>query len=103
VLNYTLIPTYGAQGAALATLVSQLFFGVMCYVICFRKFNLKWGLSQTISILAGGAALVVTIICAKQYFATTRVHFTMIAVTILIGAYLFKLFEYRHLKSLRRK
>jgi O-antigen/teichoic acid export membrane protein len=102
-LNYALIPSYGAQGAASATLVSQVFFGCMCYVICFKMFNLQWKKSQAISVLAGVTLLPLSIIYTKQYLTDTLVHFMMISVAIVLGAYLFNLFEVRHLKSLRRK
>ena len=37
VLNVKLIPQYGASGAAIATLVSQLIFGGVCFMISFQK------------------------------------------------------------------
>lgn len=102
-LNYVLIPLYGAQGAALATLVSQVFFGCMCYFVCFKMFRLRWKKSPAISVLTGVILLPLSIIYTKQYLTNTLVHFMMISVAIVLGAYLFNLFEAKHLKSLRRK
>jgi O-antigen/teichoic acid export membrane protein len=40
-LNYILIPKYQAEGASLATLLTQLLFAALCYLQCKSTFNLS--------------------------------------------------------------
>jgi len=103
IFNYTLIPIYGATGAAAATLVSQVFFGLMCYFISSRKFGLGIGFRQSIYFTIGALIIPLVIIYAKQYLDETSVHFTMIFITSIIAAYIFKLFQVKQLKSFIRK
>jgi O-antigen/teichoic acid export membrane protein len=42
ILNALLIPSYGAQGAAIATLGTQSLSALLQFVLCFRRANLNW-------------------------------------------------------------
>lgn len=41
ILNLILIPQYAAIGAALATMITQIFAGITQMLVCYRKFNFK--------------------------------------------------------------
>lgn len=97
VLNVKLIPQYGANGAAIATLVSQLIFGGVCFMISFQKFNFKLKWVDIFNQLGGVMMLLIIIIYSKQYFDNVLVHSVLIAVVVLLVAYLFKLFNVKHL------
>ena len=97
VLNVKLIPQYGASGAAIATLVSQLIFGGVCFMISFQKFSFKLKWVDIFKQLVGVMTLLIIIINFKQYFDNVLVHSVLIAVVVLLVAYLFKLFNVKHL------
>jgi O-antigen/teichoic acid export membrane protein len=97
VLNVKLIPQHGASGAAIATLVSQLIFGGVCFMISFQKFNFKLKWVDIFNQLGGVMMLLIIIIYSKQYFDNVLVHSVLIAVVVLLVAYLFKLFNVKHL------
>lgn len=103
VLNTQLIPIYGASGAAAATLSSQLLFGSICYILSMQKFMFSTSAKELIKQIFGVILLISTIVFLKQYTKDLYVHFIMIAVTILLGAYLFKLYRVKDLKSLLKK
>lgn len=97
VLNVKLIPQCGASGAAIATLVSQLIFGGVCFMISFQKFSFKLKWVDIFNQLGGVMMLLIIIIYSKQYFDNVLVHSVLIAVVVLLVAYLFKLFNVKHL------
>lgn len=97
VINVKLIPQYGASGAAIATLVSQLIFGGVCFMISFQKFSFKLKWVDIFKQLVGVMTLLIIIINFKQYFDNVLVHSVLIAVVVLFVAYLFKLFSVKHL------
>jgi len=97
VLNVKLIPQYGASGAATATLVSQFIFGGVCFMISFRKFNFKLKWVDIFKQLVGVMFLVIIIIHFRPYFDNVLVHSVLIALVVLLVAYLFKLFSVKHL------
>lgn len=99
VLNLKLIPVYGASGAATATLISQLLFGGLCYLICHFKFKFKVNFrAYTIQFL-GIALLGVLCVFGRQYIEETFVHLLMIFITVVLVAYLFDMFKLKQLKS----
>ncbi|MBT8326525.1 MAG: oligosaccharide flippase family protein [Bacteroidia bacterium] len=103
VLNGVLIPKYGATGAAIATITSQLLFGALCYQIAYKKIRFTIVKQEIIKQIVGLILLITVIIFGKQYFENVFVHVVMISLSILLVVYLYKLFEKKHLKSLVRK
>ena len=103
ILNSILIPSQGASGAAIATITSQLLFGGLCYLIAYRKIRFTVLKEELIKQVIGMIILIWVIIYAKQYLDNMYVHLMMISLTVLLVAYLYKLFEKKHLKSLIRK
>lgn len=103
ILNAVLIPIYQAQGAAVATMFSQLFFGVVCFVVCARLFDLGITIKGLILPLVGTVFLSAIILFGKQYAPNISVHFVMIAIAILLSAYLFNLYRVKDVKSLLKK
>jgi len=103
ILNATLIPIYGAKGAAIATVFSQLLFGGVCYLLSVKKFKflLAW-----VDFVKQGLAIILlflVIIVSKQYLENAYVHLLMITLSVILAAYLYNLFERKHIKSLVRK
>ncbi|MDB4161193.1 oligosaccharide flippase family protein [Bacteroidia bacterium] len=103
ILNSILIPQYKAQGAAIATMVSQLLFGFVCLLVSIKKYNLNITLHSLVTPAVGVIFLVLIILFGQQYAQNMCVHFSMIAITILLSAYLFKLYSVNDLKSLLKK
>lgn len=102
-LNSQLIPHYGSSGAAVATLVSQVLFGITCYLISFKKFQFTVDIKAITGQILGVLLLITFILVSKQYLVSVGVHLTMITLSIIIAAYLFKLFDFKQIKSLIRK
>lgn len=102
-LNSQLIPIYGAKGAAIATLISQVIFGGICYIVSVKKFKFRLVASSVLRHLFGTILLAAVILLGKQYFDQPIVHLTMITLTVILTAYFYRLFKVDQLKSLRRK
>lgn len=103
VLNIQLIPEYGAVGAASATLVSQLLFGGICYIISQRKFKfpVEWSSFMLQALSYSGLFLV--IVYGTQFLPNPIVHLAVITLTILVVAYLIRLVRTKQLKSVLKK
>ena len=99
-LNTQLIPLYGPTGAAIATAISQLLFGTICYAISFQEFGFQPKFINIIRQAFGIGMLFLVILMGKQYCSSVAVHLSMIFISILISAYMFKLFQVKDLKSL---
>lgn len=99
ILNYSLIPEMGAKGAAIATLVSQLLFGISCYFISLFTLRFKYEVSEVIRMLIGLLILFIGIEFSVQYFDVVAVQIVMILMTILITAAVTKIFGQKALKS----
>ncbi len=102
-LNGILIPMYQAQGAAIATMVSQFFFGVVCFVISARLYDLRLTTRGFLGSLLGIGVLSLIILWGKQYAPNISVHFVMITIAILVAAHLFRLYSIKDAKSLLKK
>ena len=98
-LNYTLIPQYGAKGAAIATLISQLIFGLSCFVIAKYKLRFHYSTEEVLRFLIAVVMLFVGILISKQYLDNYAVHLVMITLTILIAALISKILDLKKLKS----
>ncbi len=103
IVNSVLIPQYDAQGAAIATMISQLFFGTACFGIAAHKYGLSLRVKTFVGPILGLIILSITILFGKQYSSNDSVHFVMITAAILLGAYLFRLYRAEDVKSLLRK
>lgn len=98
-LNFILIPNHGASGAAMATLISQLIFGISCLIISMVKlrFSIEW--NTLMRFFVAFIALYTVIILAKQYMPNIYVHLLMITLAILIAALVTKVLNTKWLKS----
>jgi O-antigen/teichoic acid export membrane protein len=103
ILNLVLIPRYNAQGAAMATMTSQIFFGLICFFVSVRKYNLHLNFTSLLRPFLGVGLLALIIFRGKQYAQNMSVHFVMIAIAVLLAAYLFKLYKLKDLKSVLKK
>ena len=103
VLNFILIPIHGATGAAIATVVSQILFGTVCYFISVGKFNFKVNIKDFVVQFVALVLLAFVIVFGRQYLPNVSVHLLMITIAIIGVAYLFKLFRAKHIKSVIRK
>lgn len=96
-LNLILIPMKGAAGAAIATLISQLIFGGICWILSYQRFHFDWIWGNYIRQIIGVISLWIMIVHIKQYLESVSVHLVFMAVAILWVAYLFKLFHVKHI------
>lgn len=103
ILNTLLIPKFGALGAASATISSQFLFGLTCWLLALKKFDFSLNAGLMLSQFTGLLVLYFSIILAKQYLDTLGVHLAMITLSILLAAYLFKLYDKKSMRSLIRK
>lgn len=103
ILNLVLIPRYNAQGAAMATMTSQIFFGLICFFVSVRKYNLHLTFTSFLRPFLGVGLLALIIFWGKQYAQNMSVHFVMIFITVLLAAYLFKLYKLKDFKSVLKK
>lgn len=103
ILNLVLIPKYNAQGAAVATMTSQIFFGLVCLFVCVQKYNLHLTFTSCIRPFLGVGLLALIIFWGKQYAQNSSVHFVMIAIAVLLAGYLFKLYKLKDFKSVLKK
>jgi O-antigen/teichoic acid export membrane protein len=102
-LNWLLIPAHGAVGAAIATAVSQLMFGGICYFLSYHKFQFSLSFKAFFTQVIGVLILCIVILFTKQYIQNFYVHLCMVTISIILVAYLFKLFRVKDLKSLVSK
>ncbi len=99
-LNTLLIPLYTAQGAAIATMISQLAFGIVCLIVCARKYKFSISILSLLKPFFGTLLLALIIFVGKQYVLNLYVHFLIIAPMALYLAYLFKLYQVKDIKTL---
>jgi hypothetical protein len=62
-----------------------------------------WIGNELVKQIVGVCLMFLTIIFAKQYFTNLTVHLAVITLTVILVAYLFRLFQAKQLKSLLRK
>ncbi len=99
VLNMSLIPVQGPSGAAVATLISQLMFGIICAILSIKILRIRMRSEIYLRIFIGFLILFIGIVFSRQYLPSIGVHLGMITLTILITAYLIKLFDSKSLNS----
>ena len=92
VLNFKLIPEHGVIGAAYATLISQLVFGLACWWSGSKALAMSLDREMVLRMIVGLLLLFIGIFILSQYIPSMLVHLVMITLTILITAYVFKLF-----------
>lgn len=102
-MNIILIPRYGAVGAAISTAVSQILFGFICYLLSIQQFELKLNFLNFSKQVLGVFLLFTVIVYGKQYFDNVIVHLFIVALTILLNGYLFRLYVPNQLKFIFRK
>jgi len=99
ILNTQLIPVYGPSGAAIATFISQLLFGSICFMISYRKFKLSWVWSDIWRLSSSVIFLFMSIVTLKQYMSSPFVHSLLILGIVGLFAYVFKLFHVKNIPT----
>lgn len=85
--NYILIPRFGIEGAALATLISLLFFNLIKFIYLWLKFNMQPLTTQTIQLIgAGTLTLVIGLNIPSTDFPIFNIVYRSIIVVILYGS-----------------
>lgn len=101
ILNLILIPPYKAEGAAIATLITQVFAGLFQAFLALKvfQFNIKYK--------AVGKLLFHSIFIMASFLATTNftsnnliISFTIVSLTGVISLFLFRIISFSTLKSL---
>ncbi|MBO6517106.1 MAG: polysaccharide biosynthesis C-terminal domain-containing protein [Bacteroidia bacterium] len=89
ILNLILIPSYGVDGAAFATLITQSGFAVGCIATSYRKFDVSFTLKKFTTTVLVLAAFVGIYFSSKQFFDNQLVHISfgiLISVLLVVGS-----------------
>lgn len=86
--NYFVIPHYGASGAAVVTVATQMAFGLGCFARSKTRFHLVFGKSELFKTLGYIFLMILIVFGLKQYFQNEVVHslITMITAFIILLA-----------------
>lgn len=98
-INYALIPKYGANGAALATLITQSAISLAQIVYCYRHFHMQFSLSTTAQFILFPLAYL--LFC---YFfpADSLWHFCALLFLGLALLFLFRLIDLKEIRALMK-
>lgn len=99
VINYLLIPKYGAYGAALATLITQSAISLAQIVYCYRYFDMRFSLATTAQFVLFPASFL--LIC---YFfpAQSLLQFAGLLLGGLALLFLFRLIDLKEIRALMK-
>ncbi len=101
-LNYLLIPDYGMVGAAIATLIASVIYGIASFIVSQRFYHVSYNLAALFKILA-----VVVAIISISYFLLSDINVVNILIKIglvvvfIVCGYLFNLVGKEEMKYLR--
>ncbi|MBR9861172.1 oligosaccharide flippase family protein [bacterium] len=99
ILNFNLIPDMGAKGAAIATLSTQLAFGIACIIITHRSLKFRYPKGEIWRIVSGFGLLILGSILILQYLQNMLVHASLILTIVIFTAWLMKLWDPKSLNS----
>lgn len=101
-LNFILIPNYKAEGAAIATLITQIATAIAQVIIAMKVFEYKYT-GFTIGALIIHAVWIISIgMLARSYFDSAQL-FCIMLVAALLSTLFLKLFDYKNLKAIFSK
>ncbi len=101
-LNYLLIPNYGMVGAAIATLISSVIYGIASFIVSQRFYHVSYNLTAFLKILGMAVAII-----SAGYFLFSDISLQNILIKVglvvaFIGCtYLFNLVGKEEIKYLR--
>jgi len=101
-LNYLLIPNYGMVGAAIATLISSVIYGIASFIVSQRFYHVTYNFAAFLKILT----VAVTIVSAN-YFLFSDINVVNILIKVgfvvvfVVCVYLFNLVGKEEIKYLR--
>ncbi len=101
-LNYLLIPNYGIVGAAIATLISSVIYGIASFIVSQRFYHVSYNLTAFLKILGMAVAII-----SAGYFLFSDISLQNILIKVglvvaFIGCtYLFNLVGKEEIKYLR--
>jgi O-antigen/teichoic acid export membrane protein len=101
VLNFILIPKEGAVGAAKATLLSQVLFGLACLLITRRSLRFRYPSGEFVRILSSLTVLGLGILLSSQYVTSVYVHLATVIITTGLAFWLANLFHSRSLNTIQ--
>jgi O-antigen/teichoic acid export membrane protein len=93
--NLILIPEFGAEGAAFATLSTQWFFGLACVIRCYSKFKWRFDLRGMTYWVLWLGILFVSIFYIPQIFPPWLIQCVAVCVLAVVLAVIFNLAEIR--------
>lgn len=96
-INYSLIPTYGAWGAAIATLITQSIVAILQFIACYRVLQMKFSIQLFLRFILFVCALV-----SVGYFlpANSLGLFTAVVCLSVLLLFVFKLIDIREIKAI---
>ena len=103
VLNFILIPSYKAEGAAIATLITQVFAGLFQALLVMKVFKLRIHFKSI-----GKLALQAALLLSTYYFLSETTTNTLVAIITLcligtLGLLLFRIISIEGVKGLLRR
>lgn len=101
-LNFILIPNYKADGAAVATLVTQIVTALAQVIIAMKVFKYK-ATGFTVGALIIHSSWVISIGFLLKSFVSSSQHFFIMILAGLISIFFLKLFDLKNLKAMFSK
>jgi O-antigen/teichoic acid export membrane protein len=98
-MNFFLIPSLGAEGAAISAFSTQTFIGVVQFIYCSRMFNFEFSVKRIYSYLL----YVLSIVLIFYLFQSVNVNYYYLFIELLLGTIALFVFKMIHLKELREQ
>ena len=97
ILNFILIPSFKAYGAALASLITQFLTAIMQFLIARKVFNFKIRIKLLISIILFTILIIFSAYVSDTYITNRPIAFITALIIGISGAFAFKLIDLKML------
>ena len=97
-MNFFLIPSLGAEGAAIAAFTTQTFIGIVQFIHCSRMFNFEFSVKRVYPYFL----YVLSIITIFYFFQSVNFSYFNLFIELLLGTFslfIFKLIDLKELKD----
>jgi O-antigen/teichoic acid export membrane protein len=98
-MNFFLIPSLGAEGAAITAFTTQTFIGMVQFIYCSRMFNFEFSLKRIYPYLL----YVLSIVTIFYFFQSVNVSYLILFIELLLGTFSLFIFRMINLKELKEQ
>ena len=98
-MNFFLIPSLGAEGAAIAAFITQTFIGMVQFIYCSRIFNFEFSVKRVYPYLL----YVLSIITIFYFFQSVNFSYLNLLIELLLGTFSLFIFKMIDLKELKEQ